>query len=137
MSDLLSHKWSFLVCGLLIVFSSDLLSATADFAADPPAQTAVQWEPQKIRLAADDEHLWWTFPVTIALTHQATGERLVLEPCWDGGRDWVVRFAAPQPGVWTWQTFSDDAPAGQTEWTIPSRLSPADEDSVLCLEKRS
>jgi hypothetical protein len=78
-------------------------------AAEPQETAAVQWEPQMVRLTADREHPWWEFPATIAFTHQATGQRLVLEACWDGGREWVVRFTAPQPGVWTWETVSGDA----------------------------
>jgi hypothetical protein len=95
--------------GLLIIVSVVLIPAIALCAAEFPPQTAVQWEPQEMRLTANDEHPWWSFPVTIDFAHQATGERLVVEAYWDGGRQWVIGFAASQPGVWTWQTFSDDA----------------------------
>ncbi len=94
---------------LLIILSSVLLPSRAVFAVESPAQTVVQWEPQEIRLTADADHPWWTFPATIAFTHQATGERFVLEAYFDGGRDWVVRFAAPHPGLWAWKTVSDDS----------------------------
>jgi len=89
--------------------SKPRLVMPTEIAADPLAQPAVQWKPQELRLAASDEHPWWSFPATAGFTHEATGKRLVVEAFWDGGRDWVVRFAAPQPGVWTWQTSSDDA----------------------------
>ena len=78
-------------------------------AADPVAQPMIQWQTQEIRLTAEGEHPWWSFPVTARFTHPATGTSMLLEGHWDGGREWMIRFAAPQPGIWAWQTFSDDA----------------------------
>ena len=78
-------------------------------AADPVAQPTIQWQTQEIRLTAEGEHPWWSFPVTARFTHPATGTSMLLEGHWDGGREWMIRFAAPQPGIWAWQTFSDDA----------------------------
>ena len=109
MPSLPSHRQCFISCELpisviLVLSSIDVLSA-----AEAQKGKAVCWEAKLVRLTADREHPWWEFPATIAFTHRATGQRLVLETCWDGSREWVVRFAAPQPGVWTWESASEDA----------------------------
>lgn len=75
------------VPALLMIIISILFPATGVSAARPPVQTAVQWEPHEIRLAAGGEHPWWEFPVTVDFTHQPTGKRLDLEAYWDGGRE--------------------------------------------------
>lgn len=109
MAESLAGKPLLLSRRLLIIVSVVLFPANALPAAELPPQTPVQWKPQEICLTAASEHPWWSFPVTIDFTHQSTGGRLVAEAYWNGGRQWVVRFAAPQPGVWTWQTSSDDS----------------------------
>jgi hypothetical protein len=79
------------------------------------SQPPATWQPQEIRLAADGDHPWWTFPVTATFTHPSGGERLVLEGYWDGGRRWTIRFAPPSPGRWTYRTSSaDDGLNGKT-----------------------
>jgi hypothetical protein len=46
----------------------------------------------------------------------------VLRPAfWDGGRTWRIRFAAPKPGAWRWESFSaphDLGLSGQTGETM-------------------
>lgn len=109
MPSLPSRRRCSISCGLLISVNLVLSSIDPLPAAEAQKGRAVQWEPQMVRLTADREHPWWEFPAEIAFTHPATGKRLALEACWDGGLEWVVRFAAPRPGVWTWESTSKDA----------------------------
>lgn len=91
---------------LLVLLAPAMSSEGAE--SDAAVRTTVQWKPEQICLSAHDEHPWWIFPVTARFTHQATGRGLVLEGYWAGDREWVVRFAAPLPGTWTWETSSID-----------------------------
>jgi len=109
MPNLPSRPWCSISFGLLISVNLVLTSIDVFAGAEAQTATAVQCEPRTIRLTAAGELPWWEFPATIAFTHRATGQRLVLEACWDGDRDWLVRFAAPRPGVWTWESVSEDA----------------------------
>ena len=79
------------------------------------AEPLLPWQPHEIALTAAREHPWWTFPGQAVLRRQGGTESLTVEAYWDGGRRWVVRVALPQPGIWKWQTQSDDAGlAGQS-----------------------
>ena len=91
---------------LLVLLAPGMSSEGAE--RDAAVRATVEWKPEQIRLNAHDEHPWWTFPVTARFTHQATGRGLVLEGYWDGDKEWVVRFAAPLPGTWNWETSSSD-----------------------------
>lgn len=99
-----STSWRLLISVHLVLYFAAFVPAV-----EPQETAVVQWEPQVVRLTAAHEHRWWEFPATITVTHQATGQRLVLEACWDGGRELLVQFAAPRPGVWTWESTSKDA----------------------------
>lgn len=72
-------------------------------------QTLVTWQPQDIRMKAEKDHPWWSFPMRAYFVHQDTGAKIELEGFWDGHRDWMVRFAAPCSGVWTYTTSSADS----------------------------
>lgn len=67
------------------------------------------WQPQKIRLVAEKDHPWWSFPVRACFTHRETGDEITLSSFWDGNRDWMVRFAPTRVGTWTYRTSSADA----------------------------
>src|SRR5262245_58814623 len=45
--------------------------------------------------------------LTVAFT-SPRGERLVVPGFWDGGRTWLVRFAPPDAGRWTYETACSD-----------------------------
>ena len=77
-------------------------AGTAAQPAEAASRTSVQWKPEEIRLTAQDEHAWWTFPAKAVFTHRDTKSRLDLEAWWDGGTRWVVRFAAPLAGATTY-----------------------------------
>jgi hypothetical protein len=127
MPDLSSRRQCPISFGLLI--SIALVLSLIDAVSASEAQISrVVWEPQMFRLTARGEHPWWEFPVTIAFTHQTTGQRLVLEPYWDGGREWVVRFVAPRPGVWTWESMSEDVGLNGRAGRFEVR-PPTDEES--------
>lgn len=91
------------------------------------APSRLQWHPYEVRLTAQQDHAWWTFPVTATFVHEATGTRLALEGYWDGGREWFVRFAPPLSGVWTWRTVSDDAGLNDRTGTLQVR-APTDSE---------
>jgi len=130
MPSLPSRRQCSTSCGWLISFHLVLFFAALAPAAEPQETAPVQWEPQIVRLTADREHAWWESPAVIAFTHQATGQRLVLEACWDGDREWVVHFAAPQPGMWTWESTSEDPGLDGRIGRFEVR-PPTDEESKL------
>lgn len=73
------------------------------------ARETVQWRPADVRLEAAGDHPWWSFPVRATWTHEQSGETLEVDGVWDGGREWLIRFAAPEAGVWRFETASEDA----------------------------
>jgi hypothetical protein len=82
------------------------------------AESIGQWQQVEITLHAVrgrahpyvDEEAWAEF------THE--GGAVLRRPAfWDGGATWRIRFTAPQPGRWTWRSYSEPADlglAGQT-----------------------
>ncbi len=68
----------------------------------------VQWQPHDISLIADRDHAWWTFPASAHFIHEQSDSRIRIEAFWDGGRNWVVRFAPTLPGLWRYTTKSGD-----------------------------
>lgn len=47
----------------------------------------------------------------VRFSNQSTGRTLSIPAFWDGGDRFVVRFAPPEPGRWTWQSTCPDDPA--------------------------
>ncbi|MDV3309871.1 MAG: DUF4038 domain-containing protein [Cyclobacteriaceae bacterium] len=39
---------------------------------------------------------------------EAKGKSITLRGCWNGGKEWVVNFAAPAAGTWAYKTTSSD-----------------------------
>lgn len=70
--------------------------------------TPLVWEPQDITLTAEKDHAWWSFPIKATFVHQDTGAEMELEGFWNGQRNWVLRFAPPHSGTWTYSTLSAD-----------------------------
>lgn len=87
---------------LLITTSSLQSQEVAD------QETWPTWLPKKIRLVAEEEHSWWSFPVRACFTHRETGDEITLSGFWDGNRDWMVRFAPTEVGMWSYRTSSAD-----------------------------
>lgn len=47
----------------------------------------------------------------VRFTHGKSGETLTVPAFWDGGDRFLVRFALPEPGRWTWKSICPDDPA--------------------------
>ena len=47
----------------------------------------------------------------VLFLHKGSGTTLTIPAFWDGGDRFVVRFAPPEPGRWTWQSTCPDDPA--------------------------
>ena len=47
----------------------------------------------------------------VRFLHRSTGRTLTVPAFWDGGDRFVVRFAPPEPGRWTWKSVCPDDPA--------------------------
>ena len=47
----------------------------------------------------------------VCLTSRGSGRTLTIPAFWDGGDRFVVRFALPEPGRWTWKSVCPDDPA--------------------------
>ena len=68
----------------------------------------LQWEPLDIELTSTTNHAWWEFPVTATFKHISSGRELDVDGFYDGQDHYVIRFAAPLPGSWTYATASSD-----------------------------
>ncbi len=93
----------------------------------PRELSAVVWTPVEISLEAASSHVWWEFPVTAVFTHAGSGTRLELPGFWDGDRRYVVRFAPPRRGAWTFRTRSADKGLDAVRGTISARTPSAAE----------
>ena len=47
----------------------------------------------------------------VRFSNRSTGRTLTIPAFWDGGDRFMVRFAPPEPGRWTWQSTCPDDPA--------------------------
>lgn len=53
-----------------------------------------------------------------------SGTKLTRPAFWNGGNSWIVRFAAPTPGVWKWHSNSlDPAMTGRGEFDVVESAS--------------
>jgi hypothetical protein len=53
-----------------------------------------------------------------------SGTTLTRPAFWNGGKSWIVRFAAPNPGVWKWHSNSlDPAMIGSGEFDVAESAS--------------
>jgi len=82
------------------------------------AEPRLSWQPHEIALTAAREHPWWEFPAQASFQRQGGTESLTIEAYWHGGRRGTVRGALPQPGIWKWQTQSDDSGLASQSGTI-------------------
>ena len=78
---------------VLLVPAMSNEGAETDAAALPPdaaVRTAVQWKPEQFCLGVQDEHPWWTFPVTARFS--PNGQSIVsIVSCWRTRRILVTR----------------------------------------------
>lgn len=81
---------------------------TAGSTETAPLET-IQWAPLDIELEATSSYDWWEFPVTATFQHVASGQHLTLEAFFDGDKRYIVRFAPPAAGAWTYETTSRDS----------------------------
>ncbi len=71
------------------------------------------WQQVELALTAvtDVPNPYTDCEAWVDFTHEG-GQTLRRPAFWDGGQSWKVRFAAPQPGRWTWRAFSNPHDAG-------------------------
>lgn len=72
------------------------------------AQEIVRWRPHDISFNAESRYEWDAFPMQVTFSHSA-GRSLTLDAYWSGDRTWIVRFACPLAGTWTYASSSADA----------------------------
>jgi len=89
---------------VLPFFCFQVLLATGENPANP--KKAIQWQPLELTFEASEIHSWKDFPMQATFTNGA--QSITLDAFWNGDKNWVVRFAAPSPGKWTWETTSKD-----------------------------
>lgn len=79
-------------------------------AAPPPHERQViQHEPVDLTLTAAEDPRWWEDPVKAVFRHPGSGREVPICGFWDGDRSWVIRFAPPLAGAWTFETQSTDS----------------------------
>ena len=88
------------------------------------------WSVHEIELTVREDHAWWLFPVQAVFTHSDSGTEIAVDGFWDGGCTWRIRYALPLPGVWTWETRSEDAgldgASGEIRVEPPSEVQVAE-----------
>jgi len=100
--------------------------ATAPAPAEEVRSTRA-WEPVDLVFHAAEPHPWWEFPVTAEFTADDSKAVMTVAGCWDGGSRWLVRFAAPAPGLWTYRTRSRDRGLDGHSGRIVARAASAAE----------
>ncbi len=76
--------------------------------AEPAPVQGRLWMQTDVVLGAAPGYDWWEFPVRATWTHEETGEQVVVEAFQVQGDRWTIRFAPPGPGVWRFETESED-----------------------------
>lgn len=67
------------------------------------------WQESEISLTAESaDNPYVNLEVSATFTHES-GRTIRRPGFWDGGTEWKIRFAAPEPGRWTWTTASADS----------------------------
>ncbi|MDI6451076.1 DUF4038 domain-containing protein [Anaerobaca lacustris] len=70
---------------------------------------AAQWEPVELMFIADRDYANPYTDVDLHVEFRGPDNSVVRRPAfWDGGRTWRVRFAAPEPGTWTWRSAASN-----------------------------
>ena len=96
-----------LAIAVTIVFCHSALSAAAPHAANYKVQ---QWQAVEIVLTSSVNYARPFQDVDVTATFTGPGDQTISRPAfWDGGRTWKIRFAPPQPGLWTMATSATDA----------------------------
>lgn len=81
-----------------------------------------KWAVHEIMFTASKTLDWKTFPLEVTFQNGPT--RKTVDGFWDGDRQWRVRFAPPEEGIWTWSTSSTDSglagKSGEFTCVVPS-----------------
>ncbi len=84
-----------------------------------PSQTdnirVEQWIANEIHFTADNSYQKPVYTQTfdVIFTNNTTGKTFTMPGFWNGGTEWVVRYALTEKGDWTYRTvFSDTADTG-------------------------
>lgn len=99
------------------------------------AQAARPWEVYEVTLEAARDYANpyvegfpdRAEPLLRAVFRGPGGQSLTLSGFWDGGRAWKVRFAAPAPGAWSWETLSKDPGLNGAKGTLECSAWTEDE----------
>ena len=82
---------------------------------DPIHVDAEQWLAYEIKFESDTKYRNPVYKVDmdVVFTNETTGTTLTMPAFWNGDQEWIVRFALPETGEWTYVTkCSDEANAG-------------------------
>ena len=115
-------RWILLIASVAVLSGAILFGGTDSSNAAPvssgafdsrAAQSSVaQWSIQEFEFIATGAYAWNSFPLQVRFTHSASGKQITVDGFWNGADRWQARFAPPQTGQWSWQTFSADAGLG-------------------------
>jgi hypothetical protein len=87
--------------------------------------TAGPWREVELELTATQDHAdpYTAVEVWVDFAHQSAG--VLRRPAfWDGDRTWLVRFAAPVAGPWTWRSHSSTDDPGLQDVTGELSVAP-------------
>ncbi len=124
------HNYYFMnIRSVLLVLSMIIISQEGYTGKGDSAEpvTISQWRPYDISLIAEQDHPWWTFPVEANFIHEESQSIIAIEAFWNGGREWVIRFAPTLPGFWRYATTSTDPGLNGCTDTIEVREPTSDE----------
>lgn len=107
------------ICRRVLVVST-ILTIAACFANAEDSPEVRQWQVFEVEMAAAKDqmnpyvaYLQEGRPARVrvhftGVSGKAAGQEIVVSGFWDGGVTWKARFAPPMPGVWTFESRSDD-----------------------------
>lgn len=105
----------------LLIVIPDLLCACGTGTAEPPDTAEPdqpygiryddrQWIADELQFQSDREYDAPVYSVTMdcVFTNESTGTTYTVPAFWNGGCDWIVRYALTETGTWTWKTTCSD-----------------------------
>ncbi len=85
-------------------------ATTSKVPASTVPKTVQRWVANEIHFQSDKEYKTpvYTVDMDVVFQNKKTGTKLTVPAFWNGGKEWVVRFALTELGDWTYQTSCTD-----------------------------
>ena len=115
----------FIILGIILVAALAICLSSCSNENNPPEPTATvdpfddptvtydaqQWVAGELKFTSDKEYDVPVYNVDTdcVFTNTTTGTTYTVPAFWNGGTEWIVRYALTEKGDWTWKTTCTDA----------------------------